>query len=107
MSPQDSIFEYQKSTGFNFTQKYSPPRIVTPKKLVETGNLFNYQASILEDNRVVLFKKGKQMGSGYYIIEISSNRESFYITAFNVECSQTLVLQLDSDTSKEFIKKFD
>lgn len=31
------------------------------------------QASILDENRIVLYKRGKQVGRGYYIVEISSN----------------------------------
>jgi hypothetical protein len=31
------------------------------------------QASKLDENRIVLYKKGKQLGLGYYIIEVSSN----------------------------------
>ena len=31
------------------------------------------QAEILDENRIVLYKKGKQLGNGYYIVEISSN----------------------------------
>lgn len=31
------------------------------------------QADKLDENRIVLFKKGKQLGRGYYIVEISSN----------------------------------
>ena len=58
-----------------------------PKKLLETRKIFNHQTGILNENRIVLYKKGKQMGSGYYIVEISSNSESLFITAFNVECA--------------------
>lgn len=31
------------------------------------------QAENLDENRVVLYKKSKQLGQGYYIVEISSN----------------------------------
>ena len=41
---------------------YSPPKLKAPKKLVETRNLLNSQASILDENRIVLYKKGKQLG---------------------------------------------
>lgn len=95
MKSRDSVCDYQKSYGFNMKESYNSPKMITPKTLVETRNLFNYQASILSDNRIVLYKKGKQLGQGYYIIEISSNSESLFITAYNVECSQTIVLQLD------------
>ncbi len=31
------------------------------------------QAGILDENRIVLYKRGKNIGKGYYIVEISSN----------------------------------
>ena len=31
------------------------------------------QADILDENRIVLYKRGKSLGNGYYIVEISSN----------------------------------
>jgi hypothetical protein len=31
------------------------------------------QAASLDENRIVLYKKGKSLGQGYYIVEISSN----------------------------------
>ena len=46
-----------------------------------------YQASILDVSRAVHYKKGKQLGDGFYIVEISSGKETLYITAFNIECA--------------------
>jgi len=57
----------------------------TAKKLTESRTVVNRQASILDENRIVLFKKGKRMGKGFYIVEISSVQTQMYITAFNVE----------------------
>lgn len=62
------------------------------RKLTESKQVINRQASILDENRIVLYKKGKQMGTGYYIVEISSSVSHVYITAFNVEKPQSLVL---------------
>ena len=31
------------------------------------------QADVLNENRIVLYKRGKLVGNGYYIVEISSN----------------------------------
>ena len=56
-----------------------------PKKLNESRTMVNRVASILDENRVVLYKKGKSMGRGYYIVEVSSCETMMYITAFNVE----------------------
>ena len=58
-----------------------------PKKLFESGNIFSYQASVLDENRVVLYKRGKQLGDGFYIVEISTTSGGIAIIAFNVEKS--------------------
>jgi hypothetical protein len=31
------------------------------------------QAGVLDENRIVLYKRGKNIGKGFYIVEISSN----------------------------------
>ena len=64
---------------------YSPRKIIEAKKLFETRNLLKQQASILSEHRIVVYKKGKQLGDGYYIVEISSNNDCLYITTFDVE----------------------
>ena len=63
-------------------------------KLFESRTVINRQASILDEKRIVLFKKGKQMGGQFYIVEISSNNEHIFITAFSVEKTQTLLLEI-------------
>jgi hypothetical protein len=74
---------------------YSPkPGSSHAKRLVESRNMLPYQASILDVNRAVHYKKGKQLGQGYYIIEISSGKDTLYITAFNIECSQSLIMEI-------------
>ena len=55
------------------------------KKLTESRTIVNKIASVLDENRVVLYKKGKSMGRGYFIVEVSSCETMMYITAFNVE----------------------
>jgi hypothetical protein len=42
-------------------------------KLIESRTVIDRQASILDEKRIVLFKKGRQMGGSFYIVEISSN----------------------------------
>ena len=47
------------------------------------------QAENLDDNRVVLYKRSKQLGSGYYLVEISTNNTHLFIAAFEiVRCRQ-------------------
>ena len=48
----------------------------------------------MDINRTVHFKKGRQMGDGYFIVEISSGLDVLYVTAFNVEVAKTLVLEI-------------
>ena len=66
----------------------------------------NRQASVLDENRVVLYKKGKQMGRGYYIIEISSSHTQIFITAFNVERPQSLILEIPERKAKYILQQF-
>lgn len=41
-------------------------------KLTKTNTTIR-QANVLDENRIVLYKRGKNIGKGYYIVEISSN----------------------------------
>ena len=41
-------------------------------KLTKTSTTIR-QATILDENRIVLYKRGKNIGKGYFIVEISSN----------------------------------
>jgi len=42
------------------------------------------QAEKLDENRIVLYKKGRQLGNGYYVVEISSNN----VYAFICNCNR-------------------
>lgn len=55
--------------------------------MVESRKFLPFAASILDENRTVHYKKGKQLGEGCYIIEISSTNDVLYITAVNLECA--------------------
>lgn len=69
--------------------------------------MINRQASILDENRIVLYKKGKQMGTGYYIVEISSSVSHVYVTAFNVEKPQSLVLTIGEKQARAILEIFE
>lgn len=77
------------------------------KKLTESRTVVNRQASILDENRIVLYKKGKRMGRGYYIVEISSCHTTMYITAFNVEKPQSLILEMPEKRARYILEQFD
>ena len=61
------------------------------------------QADVLDENRIVLYKKGKQMGRGYYIVEISSNNESMYIAAYDVESPESFLITLNEKKVEDII----
>ena len=65
------------------------------------------QAELLDENRIVLYKKGRQLGSGYYIVEISSNNQSIYIAAYDVESPESLLIELPEKKAEEIMKEFD
>lgn len=79
----------------------------TGRKLTESRTVVNRQASILDENRIVLYKKGKRMGKGYYIVEISSCHTTMYITAFNVEKPQSLILEIPEKRARYILEQFD
>ena len=55
----------------------------------------------------MLYKKGKQMGRGHYIVEISSSHTKFFITAFNVEKPQSHILEIPEKKTKFILEQFD
>ena len=52
------------------------------------------QAENLDENRVVLYKRSKQLGQGYYLVEISTNQSHLFIAAFDVETDESLLIEL-------------
>ena len=51
------------------------------------------QADVLDENRIVLYKRGKQISNGYYIVEISSDNFFLYIAAFDVESPESFLIK--------------
>lgn len=64
------------------------------KSLVNRKGPIIRQAEALDENRIVLYKKGKQLGQGYYIVEISSNNTHLFIAAYDVESPESLLIEL-------------
>jgi hypothetical protein len=54
----------------------------------------------------VLFKKGMQLGQGYFIIEISSNNSCIFIAAYDVESPESLLIELPEKRAEEIMKEF-
>ena len=64
------------------------------------------QAENLDENRVVLYKRSKQLGQGYYLVEISTNQSHLFIAAFDVETDESLLIELPQRKAQEIIKEF-
>jgi hypothetical protein len=64
------------------------------------------QADNLDENRIVHYKKGKQLGVGYYIVEISSNSQYLYIAAYDVESPESFLIELPEKKAKELMVEF-
>lgn len=75
--------------------------------LAKSGNIIPYASSILDEDRTVHYKKGKLLGEGIFIIEISSTINSLFITAINAECAQSMILEIQAEKAKEYLKSFD
>lgn len=72
------------------------------------------QANVLDNNRIILYKKSKQLGrkdesehkSGLFIVEISSSNNNIYVAAFDVDSPESLLIELDGSKSNEILAKF-
>lgn len=65
------------------------------------------QAEALDENRIVHYKKGKQLGSGYYIVEISSNSNNLFIAAYDVESTESFLITLPEKRANELMVEFE
>lgn len=65
------------------------------------------QAEALDENRIVHYKKGKQLGNGYYIVEISSNSNSLFIAAYDVESTESFLITLPEKRASEIMVEFE
>ena len=55
---------------------------------------------------MVLYKRSKQLGSGYYLVEISTNNTHLFIAAFDVESPESLLIELPEKKAHEILKEF-
>ena len=47
------------------------------------------------------------MGEGYFVVEISSTHDTLFITAFNVERADSLLIEIQQPQAKEVLEKFE
>lgn len=64
------------------------------------------QAENLDENRIVLYKRSKQLGQGYFVVEISSNNSHLFIAAHDVESPESLLIELPEKRAQEILKEF-
>lgn len=64
------------------------------------------QAENLDENRIVLYKRSKQLGQGYFVVEISSNNTHLFIAAHDVESPESLLIELPEKRAQEILKEF-
>jgi len=65
------------------------------------------QAEVLDEKRIVLYKKGKQLDDrGYYIVEISTNNDTLFVAAYDVESPESLLIQIPQKRAQEIMEKF-
>lgn len=64
------------------------------------------QAANLDENRVVLYKQSKQLGNGYYIVEISTNSTHLFIAAYDIESQESLLIELEQRKAHAILQEF-
>ena len=84
-----------------------PPRgINSAKPLGQAAQPLVRQAENLDENRIVLYKRSKQLGQGYFVVEISSNNSHLFIAAHDVESPESLLIELPEARAHEILKEF-
>ena len=64
------------------------------------------QASALHDNRIVLYKKRRNLGDGYYVVEISSWEGNLCIAAFDTKTPESLLIELPENRAQHILNEF-
>ena len=66
------------------------------------------QADRLDQNRIILYKKGKQLSKQkFYIVEISTNNaQTLFVAAYDVETPESLLIELPEPKSGEILTRF-
>ena len=66
------------------------------------------QADRLDENRIILYKKGKQLSQHkFYIVEISTNNnQTLFVAAYDVETPESLLIELPDPKASEILNQF-
>lgn len=54
----------------------------------------------------MLYKRSKNLGQGYYIVEISSNSTHLFIAAFDIESPESLLIELPQRKAQAILQEF-
>lgn len=83
-----------RSAGHVGLRNSASQRVRNSARSFKAGVAVLRQAENMDENRIVLFKRSKQLGQGYYIVEISSSNSHLFIAAFDVESPESLLIEL-------------
>lgn len=54
----------------------------------------------------MLYKRSKQLGQGYYVVEISSTNTNLFIAAHDVESPESLLIELPEKRAQDILSEF-
>jgi hypothetical protein len=95
------------TTGYNRPRSLGPRQTWRNKNSTAKTAPIVKQAEALDENRIVHYKKGKQLGNGYYIVEISSNSNNLFIAAYDVESTESFLITLPEKRANELMVEFE
>jgi hypothetical protein len=61
----------------------------------------------LDPTRVVVFKKGRALNTGYYIVEFSYTSVNFLIVAFDIENNEYFLKKMNVNETEQMFISFD
>lgn len=64
------------------------------------------QADKLSSNRIILYKKAKQLGQGFYIVEISQLDDTLFIAAYDTDSPESLLIELQDQRAQDILTQF-
>ena len=60
----------------------------------------------MNENRVVLYKKRKNLGLGYFVVEISTWNGNLCIAAFDTKTPESLLIELPDGRAQHILNEF-
>ena len=102
-----SLPSYSQSRADSAMGSYLEKKIFGRKKYssVSSTNLGPKQIK-LDPSRVIVFKKGRALNQGYFIIEFSYTKSYFWITAYNLETNEQFMKKMNSSETEACFKHF-